>query len=125
MLEVLWSFSRGGRGTAPLFSGVEREVLLRIKMYNLRAVSFIMEGFSLVNYQSEELVECLQSRFNQLALEGEQMNPHYVLKIVMALNRLHRTTSSFFSAILQSLSATSLSSAQYIKLLHSIAKCES
>lgn len=124
VLEVLWSFSRGKRGSVPLFNALEREVLLRISMYNLRALAFIMEGFSLVNYQSDLLVEALQDRFKVLALENSQINPHYLLKIVMALNNLHLTSSSFFASILDSLTDSELSADQFIRLCHSIAKCE-
>ena len=63
ILMVLWSFSRAARGSSTIYSLLEKQVLHRINMYNLRAIAFIIEGFSLNHYKSSILIDAISKRF--------------------------------------------------------------
>jgi hypothetical protein len=82
--EILWSFTRGRRGSPEFYAKIEEEFIKRMKTLKPRGVAFSFYEFSLVNKGSKELV----AKYEEYISENiDKFDVHYLVKILNGLRK--------------------------------------
>jgi len=82
--DVLWSFTRGRRGSNEFYEKIDQEFIKRMNTLKPRGVAFSFYGFSLMNKGTQELIQKYQEYIEK---NIDKFNVHYLAKILIGLRR--------------------------------------
>jgi hypothetical protein len=85
---ILWSFTKGGRGSLPLYESLEKEIIKRAALFKPRSLAFAYEGLSRMN-RKFNLTKALLALEKQILLKIDafSLHSHYLVKILKGIKQ--------------------------------------